>query len=158
VKSSGIGFKPLPKLEELRPGMTALGLRVLVLSRELQTEIEVKGPDGTMRKFEIAKTAGGDLQRQDEAGSEGMLVSVGMKAGYERWPKLEDGTPDYAGGHPRLGDIVCFARYSGKHAEFTGDDGRTYRTMNDEDVLLVRQPGSNAQPALRASSRGRQPA
>lgn len=139
MKQSGIGFKPQPKLSELDPGIQALGLRVLVLSRELEEK--------TAGGIYITKVEMGDLQRQEDAGSEGLLVSIGEVAGYERWPKLADGSPDYGRGHPRVGDTVLFARYSGKHSEFTGRDGRTYRIMNDEDILGLRVERSVEVPA-----------
>lgn len=120
MKMSGLGFKALPKLEELKPGIEALGFKILVLPRE----IEEKTKGGIM----IARTIDGNIQREEEAGSEGLLVSLGSQAGAERW---EPGTVN-------IGDVILFARYAGKHAEFEGADGRTYRIMNDEDVLGVR--------------------
>jgi co-chaperonin GroES (HSP10) len=139
VKSSGIGFKDLPKLSEINPGIRPQGFRVLVLAREINDKMQVKGPMGQMLEFEIPKVAGGDIEREEAAGSEGLLVAMGDQAGHERWRKTADGAPDFANGHPMIGDVVLFARYSGKHAEFTGADGRTYRMMNDEDVLGVRE-------------------
>jgi co-chaperonin GroES (HSP10) len=122
VKLSGINYKPLPKMAELDPGIEALGFKLLVLCRE----IEEKSATGSI----IIPKVEGNLQREEEAGSEGMVVSLGMQAGSERWPE----------GYVKPGDLILFARYSGKAAEFEGKDGRTYRIMNDEDVIGLRTP------------------
>lgn len=126
MKLSGINYKPLPKLEELDPGIEALGFKLLVLCRE----IEEKSTTGRI----IIPQVEGNLQREAEAGSEGMVVSLGMMAGNERW---EEGTL-------KPGDLILFARYSGKAAEFEGRDGRTYRIMNDEDVIGLRTEAAQA--------------
>jgi len=126
VKLSGINYKPLPKLEELDPGIEALGFKLLVLCRE----IEERSASG---KIIIAQVEG-NLQREVEAGSEGMVVSLGMMAGSERWPE----------GALEPGALILFARYSGKAAEFEGRDGRTYRIMNDEDVIGIRTDDKTA--------------
>ena len=131
MKTSGIGFKELPKLKELDPGITALGFKILVLPKEIEEK--------TAGGIYIAKHSEGNIHREEEAGSEGLLVSMGPMAGNERW----------AEGQVKPGDVVCFARYAGKHAEFTGDDGRTYRLMNDEDVLGVRQAAKTALKAVK---------
>lgn len=116
---SGLAFKAQPKLAELNSGWVALGYKMLILPRE----IEKKTAGGI-----LIPEVEGNIQRQEEAGSEGVVVEMGLVAGENRWHR----------GAVRNGDIVGFARYSGKHAEFTGDDERTYRVMNDEDVLMVK--------------------
>lgn len=126
MKMSGLGFKALPKLEELDPGLQAVGYKMLLLPCEIE--------ETTKSGLVIAKTIDGNIQREEEAGSEGLVVSMGMMAGNERWEP----------GAISVGDRVVFARYSGKSSEFTGADGRTYRIMNDEDVLGVRAKAETA--------------
>lgn len=121
MKMSGLGFKALPKLEELKPGLKAVGYKMLLLPCEIE--------ETTKSGLVIAKTIDGNIKREEEAGSEGLVVSMGMMAGHERWEP----------GAIKPGDRVVFARYSGKASEFDGVDGRTYRIMNDEDVLGVRE-------------------
>lgn len=125
MKLSGINFKALPKLEELDPGIEALGFKLLVLCRE----IEEKSKGGL-----FIPQVEGNVQREVEAGSEGMVVSMGMMAGTDRWQD----------GQLKPGDLILFARYSGKAAEFEGRDGRTYRIMNDEDVIGLRTDDKTA--------------
>lgn len=121
MKMYGIGWKELPKLSELNPGMEALGYKVMVLPREFEEQ--------TAGGVFVAKTVDGNVAREEEAGSEGMVASLGDWAGSERWPP----------GHIKPGDTIIFSRYAGKHSEFTGADGRTYRFMNDEDIIGVRR-------------------
>lgn len=128
-----VKYEPLPQLSECDPGIDVLEYNVLVLVK--------KFVDKTEGGVFLARTGDGDFGREEEAGKEGMLVGMSpMAFTFDDWP---EGAP-----RPQAGDEVIFARYSGKQSEFEGRDGRTYRVMNDKDILGVR----HAPDALRTAA------
>lgn len=114
LHSSTLTFQPYPKLSELNPGIKPYEFSILVLVREV-----------------ARKTAGGivipegAVDREEEAGDEGLLVAVSPLA------FNETDFPD-ANAVPKVGEVVLFARYAGK--TYVGADGRKYRIMKDKDV------------------------
>jgi chaperonin GroES len=96
-------------------GIQPLDLRVLVLPDPVET-----------------KTAGGILlpdqhkDREKFATMKGTLVAVGVNA----WEEASARSPSFI--KPVPGDRVLISKYGG--VLLTGDDGKEYRIMNDEDV------------------------
>lgn len=114
LHGSTLTFQPYPKLSELNPGIKPYEFSILVLVREV-----------------ARKTAGGihipegAVDREEEAGDEGLLVAMSPLA------FNETDFPDRAA-VPKVGEVVLFARYAGK--TYVGEDGRKYRIMKDKDV------------------------
>jgi co-chaperonin GroES (HSP10) len=117
-------YKPLPKLSDLDPGIEVFEFNILVLPRQL----EEKTKGGLL----LADTS---LEREDEAGIEGLVVRAGEFAFH-----FEDGAGNIEpwSNRPVPGDVVMFARYAGGR-NFIGTDGRRYRIMKDKDILGVRR-------------------
>lgn len=118
-----ISYMPLPKIDELDPGIEVCGFHVLILPREVAKQIgAIVLPDDAR-------------DREEEAGVEGLVVGMGeFSFHYE----------DAAGAfvpyrdRPDIGDAVMFARYAGGR-NFDGADGRRYRIMLDKDILGIRR-------------------
>ena len=76
------------------------------------------------------KTAGGIYlpeearDKEQQAATVGTLVAVGNGA----WADLDDGSP-----WALVGDKVSYSRYAG--VSMTGQDGKSYVLINDNDVL-----------------------
>jgi co-chaperonin GroES (HSP10) len=117
-------YKPLPKLTDLDPGIEVFEFNILVLPRQL----EEKTKGGLL-------LADASLEREDEAGIEGLVVRAGEFAFH-----FEDanGNIEPWNSKPEPGDVVMFARYAGGR-NFIGTDGRRYRIMKDKDILGVRR-------------------
>lgn len=117
-------YKPLPKLTDLDPGIEVFEFNILVLPRQLE--------ERTKGGLLLAETS---LEREDEAGIEGLVVKTGEFAFH-----FEDanGNIEPWTNRPQVGDVVMFARYAGGR-NFIGTDGRRYRIMKDKDILGVRR-------------------
>jgi co-chaperonin GroES (HSP10) len=114
-------------------GVTPKGDRVLVMPDEISEEVTPSGivlPEFERVKHQLAQTAG-------------RLVAVGPDAWKDRITTVErviDGelriverrTTGYSEPFAEVGDRVCFAQYNGRN--FEGEDGKTYRILNDEDI------------------------
>ena len=116
-----LNYEPYPKLTDLKPGIKPLEFNVLVLPRKVA---EKQGSVFIPR---------GSMEREDEAGDEGLLVAVSTEA----FASLGD--------MATVGHQVMFARYAGK--TFIGADGKIYRLMKDKDILGEREPEPVAKPA-----------
>jgi len=118
LHTSTLTYEPYPEIEKANPGIKPMEFNCLILPRKVSE-----------------KTAGGlyvprgAVEREDEAGDEGLLVSMSPLA----FNEADFPDPEAV---PAPGDVVMFARYAGK--SFTGADGRIYRLMKDKDVLGVR--------------------
>lgn len=120
VKAGLLKFKPLPKLDEIDPGIDPHEFNVLVLQRE----IEDKTASGLLHLPQQ------NLDREQDAAVDGMLARLSPAAfSYAEYP------PECA--RPKAGDLVVFRRYAGVLVE--GDDGRKYRLMADKDIIAVRR-------------------
>ena len=81
------------------------------------------------------RTAGGIImpdqhkEREKYAQMKGTIVAVGVNA----WEEAANRSPFFA--KPVPGDRVLISKYGG--VMLTGDDGKEYRIMNDEDVTAV---------------------
>lgn len=108
-----LNYEAYPELEALQPGIKPLEFNVLVLPRKVaEKQGSVFIPKGA-------------VDREDEAGDEGLLVASSPLAfGPDEFP------PEAI---PEVGVPVMFARYAGK--TFIGADGRPYRLMKDKDIL-----------------------
>lgn len=121
---STLTYEPLPKVEETKPGISPMEFNCLILPRQIER----------VRKSGII-IAEGAASREEEAGDEGLLVSISPLAFNEQ------DFPDRAA-VPEVGQHVMFARYAGK--SFVGADGRIYRLMKDKEVLGVRTAEANS--------------
>lgn len=95
-------------------GITPVGARVLILPDEIETKT----------KSGIITTHGIQVQREEMAQVDGVVVSMGSLCFHDQpepWCKI--------------GDRVIFGKYSGILRE--GNDGRTYRMINDLDIVAV---------------------
>lgn len=97
-------------------GFEPLDLRVLVLPDEVQTK--TKGglhlPDSIIEQDKFAQT-------------KATIIAVGDNA----WEEAKARAPGFRS--PAPGDRILYGKYSGQR--LTGDDGKEYVIMNDEDVL-----------------------
>lgn len=124
---STLTYEPLPKVEETNPGINPLEFNCLILPRAVQ-EVSKGG-------IIVPK---GAADRENEAGDEGLLVSMSPLAFNEQDFPDRDAVP-------AIGQHVMFARYAGK--SFVGADGRIYRLMKDKEVLGVRTAEANSAKA-----------
>lgn len=107
-------------------GIQPLDLRVLVLPDPVES-----------------KTAGGILlpdqhkDREKFATMKATLIAVGANA----WEEAASRSPSFI--KPVPGDRVLISKYGG--VLLTGDDGKDYRIMNDDDVtaLLIGETGGS---------------
>ncbi len=98
-----------------------LEYKVLVEPKEETGFIAFKGGGGLIKPDQLK-------ERDQHASMEGVIANISPFAfGYEQWEGQRK---------PQVGDTVIFARYSGINV--TGDDGVSYRLMNDKDVVAVR--------------------
>lgn len=114
---SKYAWKPFPAIDDLAPGITPIGFTCLVLLAEM--EETTRGG--------IIVNVGENKEREELAGTHGMLVALSELAGEEVWGACR----------PEPGDMLTFERYSGQPVE--GDDGRMYRLMQDKQVIAVRR-------------------
>ncbi len=121
---STLTYEPLPKVEETKPGIDPLEFNCLILPRVIER----------VRKSGLI-VAEGAATREEEAGDEGLLVSISPLA----FNELD--FPDRSA-VPQIGQHVMFARYAGK--SFVGADGRVYRLMKDKEVLGARTAEVNS--------------
>lgn len=101
-------------------GINPIGDQVLVLPD--------KAPDKTSGGVFVGHLA----ETQSLAAESGVLVAVGDGA----WSWNMDRTRRFEGNKPKIGDRVCFVRYSGTEA--IGDDGETYRICSDSSITGIR--------------------
>ncbi len=101
-----------------KSGIKPLGNKVLVLPDQIRD-----------------KTAAGVIvipesqrAREEMAQIEGVVVEIGKTA----WKDHGDGSP-----WCKPGDRIHFAKYAGVFVK--GDDGNTYRVINDEDVVSLKE-------------------
>lgn len=89
-------------------------------------------------------------KRHQLAQATGRLIAVGPDAwrdGTETTHRMIDGTLQlfetrtwgYSGPFADVGDRVCFAKYNG--LQFDGEDGKSYRLLNDTDITAVVSDG-----------------
>ena len=95
-------------------GITPVGARVVILPDEVETTT----------KSGIITATGTQVMREEMAQVDGIVVAMGNTC-YHDQPE-----PWCA-----VGDRVVFGKYSGIFR--TGKDGRTYRVINDLDVVAV---------------------
>ena len=100
---------------ENKSGRKPVGQRLLVLMPEKETVSE-----GGIILTEQVQDNGVTME------SRGILVAYGSAA----WVDIGDGRPWAA-----IGDTVIFVTYAG--FKFEGPDGKTYRLMNDEDLIGI---------------------
>lgn len=116
VKAGLLKYKPLPKFDEVDPGIEPHEFNVLVLQREIE-DVTASG------RIILPQQ---NLEREQDAAVDGMIVAMSPAAfGSADLPK------------PELGALVIHRRYAGVLVE--GDDGRKYRLMGDKDVIAVRR-------------------
>lgn len=100
-------------------GIDPLEYKVLILPKTDDGTITLRG-GFKLHKPDETK------ERDDNASMEGEVIAMSPLAfSYEK------DAP-----RPEAGSIVVFQRYSGINV--TGADGKTYRLMNDKDVVAVR--------------------
>lgn len=104
----------MPPVGERNPGISAKHYKVLVLPDQVSdtTSGGIALPEMTKDKEEMGQT-------------EGVLVSCGSQA-FCDWDDP-----------PTAGQRVVFARYAGQ--SITGEDGFSYRLMNDNDIGGIRE-------------------
>lgn len=95
-------------------GIVPQGWRVVVLPDKVKTETESG----------IVISTGSQTMREEMAQVDGIVVAMGS----ECYNKHE--TP-----WCKIGDKVIFGKYSGIFRK--GNDGKTYRIINDEDVVAT---------------------
>jgi co-chaperonin GroES (HSP10) len=86
----------------------------------------------TVKIIKEKKTAGGiimlDTSKEHMAKEEGIIIALGE----DMFPDaLSTNRPDV-----KLGDVVAFARYGGKHMD-TDDQGNEIRALRDIDIICV---------------------
>lgn len=100
-------------------GITPLEYKVLVKPIEETGTIEFKSGHKLWKPDETK-------ERDEHASMEGEVIAISPLAF-----SYEQGAPK-----PSIGDRVVFARYSGTNIK--GNDGISYRLMNDKDVIAIR--------------------
>lgn len=110
----------IPKLEDCNPGLRPVEYNVIIAPEEVETVTK-----GGIILTDAAKD--GDQLAQVR----GLLVDVSPLAfNYDSWPD------EAADKRPRAGDHVLYGKYAAG-IEFKGDDGRTYKLINDKSVAAV---------------------
>lgn len=104
-------------------GFDPLDLRVLVLPDAVKTKTDsgIHLPDSIIEQDKFAQT-------------KATLIAVGDNA----WEEAKARAPGFR--PPVPGDRILYGKYSGQR--LTGDDGKEYIIMNDEDVLARLSEGS----------------
>lgn len=108
----------------------AAGYRVMVRAIEqvdVLTGIEAENAPTLAEKGFITKTSD-QLERENRGGDGGVVVDIGPAA--FKGPHLVDREP-----WVELGQVIKYARYSGKLEEIPHNSKKWYRVINDEDVL-----------------------
>ena len=114
-------------------GVIPKGDRVLVLPDKIEETVgdsEIYIPEEYRRQHQAAQMAG-------------ILVAVGPDAWVHtrtttrrlidgQMKVVEEKVTGYSEPFAEVGERVCFAQYNGRN--FEGEDGETYRLLNDEDI------------------------
>jgi len=103
-------------MSENTSGISPRGHRVLIKP----FEVEEKTASG------IVVSTGRELQREQMAQTEGIIVEIGNTAWH-----------DQPAPWAQVGDHVIFAKYSGTVS--TGEDKVEYRIVNDLDIVAVKR-------------------
>jgi co-chaperonin GroES (HSP10) len=101
--------------------------RVLVELEELKTSHEIKMPDGSVVKMELAY---GEMEQRHKASvTEGTVVQIGPDAfsdyGYTETKPLA------------IGDRVQFAKFAGRVVFDPDEPTKRMAVINDEDVIAI---------------------
>lgn len=116
-----------------KSGVTPKGDRVLVkpdVIEETFGDSKIHVPEQFRKQHQAAQMAGtlvavGPDAWQDRVTTVERLIDGQMKV-------VERRTTGYSEAFAEVGDRVCFAQYNGRN--FEGEDGETYRLLNDEDI------------------------
>lgn len=118
----------IPKLEDCNPGLRPVEYNVIIAPVEVETVTK-----GGIIIVDTTKDA------DQMAQVRGLVVDVSPLAfNFDTWPESA------ADMRPKAGDHVLYAKYAAG-IDFTGDDGRKYKLINDKSIAAVITAPQSAQ-------------
>lgn len=118
-------------------GVTPKGDRVLVKPDEIPDEFgdsKIAIPEEYRKQHQLGQMAGVLVAVGPDAWKDRVTV-VERKMGNGEWRPMERRVMGYSEPFAEVGERVCFAQYNGRN--FEGEDGETYRLLNDEDITAT---------------------